>query len=136
MSVNVNNIEGLNPAINGMIYEFLDSDFKNSDRHVLVVQNNARSEDNVASVLLVGDKKGYNCDTIPIKFGGVTHYVHCGMVTYVQRTRLGKKKANVSDETMERIKRNIAVQLGLLDDDNDYKAMYEQLLDKVIKEIR
>lgn len=135
MSINVNNMEGLQQAQNGVIYEFLEKDGATT-KYVLVVQNDKRTEDNLVSILMLGEKKGYSSDTIPVKFDGTLYYVHCGMTTYCKRSMLGKKKASVSDETMSRIKRNIALQLGLLDDDNDYKAMYEQLLDKVIKEIR
>jgi len=135
MSVNVNNIEGLNPAINGMIYEFLEKDGTTTGKMVLVVQNDKRTEDNLVSCLMLGTKRGYSNDSIPIKFDGTVYYVHCGMTTYCKRSMLGKKKANVADDTMSRIKKNIAVQLGITDDDNDYKAMYENLLNKIIKEI-
>lgn len=134
MSINVNNLEGLQEAQNGVIYEFLEKD-GTTNKYVLVCQNDKRTEDNLVSILMLGTKKGYSSDSIPIKFGGIIYYAHCGMLTYCKRSYLGKKKAKVSDDTMARIKKNISVQIGIAEDDNDYKAMYEQLLNKVIKEI-
>ena len=126
---NKNNVEGLQSAEVGMIYEFIERTGE-INKKVLVIQNEKRSEDNLVSILMLGTKRGMS-DTIPVKFDGETYYVHCGMLTYCRRVSLGRRLANISDDSIKRIKKNIAFQLGLNDDPNDYKALYENLLAKV-----
>jgi len=126
---NKNNIEGLQSAETGMIYEFIEKTGEISKK-VLVIQNDKRSEDNLVSILMLGTKKGLS-DTVPIKFEGDTYYVHCGMLTYCRRVALGKRLAKVSDDSIARIKKNVAYQLGLTDDTNDYKTLYDELLARI-----
>lgn len=127
---NKNNIEGLQSAETGIIYEFIEKTGEISKK-VLVIQSDKRSEDNLVSILMLGTKKGLS-DTIPIKCEGNAYYVHCGMLTYCKRLALGRRLTRVSDDSLARIKKNVAYQLGLTDDTNDYKALYENLLAKII----
>lgn len=122
------NIEGMQSAENGVIYDFIEKTGEVSKK-VLVVQNGKRSEDNLVSVLMLGTKKGMS-DTIPVKLDGTTYYVHCGMITYCKRIALGRRCGRVSNDTLDRIKNNIAYQLGI-GDGNNYKELYENLLEKV-----
>lgn len=129
MSSNKTNAVGLQAAENGFIYDFIE---KNGTTHkmALVIQNDKRTEDNLVSILLLGTRKGMS-DTIPIKLDGIYYYVHCGMVTYCPRNYLGRRVAQVSTDIINRIRKNIAWQLGLSNDLNDYKKLYERLLDKI-----
>ena len=130
MAINLN-IEGLQSAESGMIYEFIEKDGEIKNKF-LVIQNEKRAENNLVSGMMLGTRKGAS-DTIPIKLDGTMYYVHCGMMTYCKRKFLGKKIGNIQKETMSRIKKSVAFQLGLSDDDNNYKEMYEQLLNKVME---
>lgn len=132
MAMNKDNIVivSLQSAETGTIYEFLEKD-GTSNKKVLVVQNEKRSEDNLVSILMLGTKTGMP-DTIPIELNGTTYYVHCGMLTYCRRLMLGRKCGKVDDQTIARIRRNIAYQLGIAEEVADYKELYNSLLNKVI----
>lgn len=133
MAINLNNIEGLQAAENGVIYEFIEKD-GTTNKKVLVVQNDKRTEDNLISILMLGTRKGAS-DTIPIKIEHEVLYVHCGMITYCKRVYLGKKAGRVSKDTMDRIRNSIAFQLGIENGSNyDYKEMYDHLLNKVVSQ--
>ena len=120
---------GMQSAETGTIYEFFEADgtVKNM---VLVLQNEKRAEENLVSVLMLGTKKG-GSDTVPIKLPDNTYYVHCGLITYCRRERLGEIVDYVDNALLTRIKNGVAWQLGLSANNIDYKKLYEQLLEKV-----
>ena len=116
-------------AKRGFIYEFREKDgaVKNT---VLVISSNHRQEDNLISILMLGTKyTGKDC--IEVKLADETRYVHCGLVTYASRARLGDILEEVPVDVMERISNNIAYQLGI-NDGIDYKQLYDDLMSKVV----
>lgn len=128
--VSKTNLVGLQAAETGVIYDFIEKD-GSCTKMFLVVQNEKRTEENLVSGLMLGTKRGTS-DTVPIKLDGQYYFVHCGMVTYCNRKMLGHRVAMVSADTMNRIRKNIAFQLGINQDTNDYKELYENLLNKIM----
>lgn len=119
----------IKPAERGKIYDFIESDGTIRNK-VLVVSSNGRALDKMISILMIGDNPaGY--DIVPIFLDNKYRYVHCGMVTYAKRCRLGDEVAKVPDYVMEAIDEQICRNLGLDDDLWVYKHLYEELLDKV-----
>lgn len=121
----------LNPATRGAIYEFLEKD-GTTRNFVLVVSSQTRATDKIISVLMLGDSPaGY--DIVEIPFMGTIRYVHCGMITYCGRTRLGRKMDIVDPETMRKIDTQLAKDLGItISDDSIYKDLYENLIDRLV----
>ena len=101
----------LQTADRGAVYEFIERD-NTVKNMVLVVSNQMRCEDNLCSILMLGTKyTGYDC--VPITINEQNYYVHCGLVTYAKRSRLGKKIETLSAIKMRKIDLNIANNLGL-----------------------
>lgn len=121
----------LNPATRGAIYEFLEKD-GTTRNFVLVVSSQARATDKIISVLMLGDSPA-GFDIVEIPFMDTTRYVHCGMVTYCGRTRLGRKMDIVDPEIMRKIDAQLAKDLGIpISDDSFYKDLYENLVDRLV----
>lgn len=115
-------------AKRGVIYNFIEKDggIKNK---VLVVSAEHRREDNIISILMLGTKyTGKDC--IEILLGEEKWFVHCGLVTYTSRTRLGEEVGKIDEETQRRITNNMAYQLGI-NENMDYKKLYEDILQKI-----
>jgi len=118
------------PADRGCIYEFIETDgtVKN---YVLVISSNIRSMDKLISILMLGDSKS-GFDVIPIDLMGSIKYVHCGLVTYAARARLGKKIGMVNMDVMGIIDNEIRRNLGIENTDMvSYKSLYEDLINKI-----
>lgn len=113
-------------AIRGTIYQFLSKE-GTSDRNVLVISSNSRSTDKLISILMLGDIEN-GADTIEVMEG---KYVHCGLVTYCARGRLGEEVATLPEAIMNEVDKGIMSQLGI--DNTDYKKLYEDVLNKIVK---
>lgn len=129
----IDNARFLEAAERGWIYEFLEAD-GTTNKYVLVVSSQKRANDRMISILMLGDScAGY--DVVRVGFEGGNKYLHCGMVTYTARTRLGKKMYKVAKKTMENVDFLIADNLGLNREKMAvYKDLYEELLRKVMGE--
>ena len=118
----------LNPADRGYIYEFLESDGTCNDKYCLVVSSQKRAYDNIISVLMLGDSRA-GLDVVKCNFQGLTKYVHCGLVTYLKRERLGKRVCPFPKKAMDTVDLLMANELGL---DREkgliYKSLYEEVL--------
>ena len=118
----------LNPADRGYIYEFLESDGTCNDKYCLVVSSQKRAYDNIISILMLGDSRA-GLDVVKCNFQGLTKYVHCGLVTYLKRERLGKRVCPFPKKAMDTVDLLMANELGL---DREkgliYKSLYEEVL--------
>lgn len=115
-------------AKRGVIYNFIEKDGTSKNK-VLVVSAEHRREDNIISILMLGTKyTGKDC--IEINTQGENWFVHCGLVTYTSRTRLGEEVGKIDEETQRRITNNMAYQLGI-NDELDYKKLYEDILQRI-----
>lgn len=119
-------------AERGCIYEFIEKDGTHKN-DVLVVSSNSRATDKIISILMLRDGLNGN-DVVRIRYNNRDRVVHCGCVTFVDRSRLGGKLAKVSDKVMDDISLFMASQLGIDKDGKVYKALYEDLLNRVLKE--
>lgn len=113
-------------AYRGKIYQFLSKEGTESDRKVLVISSDNRSTDKLVSILMLGDIES-GADTIEVMEG---KYVHCGLVTYCERRRLGEEFGTLPTPIMEEIDKGIRSQLGM--DSTDYKKLYEDLLHQLV----
>lgn len=118
-------------AERGCIYDFIESDGAVKNQ-VLVVSSKKRSNDRMISIIMIGDSQmGY--DVVKVCYNGQRRFVHCGMVTYCSRDRLGRKICSVGNKTMDDIDFLLADQMGLNAEKSIfYKEMYENLLDRVM----
>ena len=117
-------------AERGCVYDFIEADgtIKNQ---VLVVSSPRRARDRIVSILMLGDA-GMGYDVVTVNYNGQKRFVHCGLVSYCTRSRLGRKVCQVSTKTMEAIDMTMASELGLIPEKAMvYKEMYEALLDRV-----
>ena len=80
----------LSPADRGYVYEFLEPDGVCNDKYCLVVSSQKRAYDNIISILILQDSRA-GLDVVKCNFQGKTKYVHCGLVTYLKRERLGTR---------------------------------------------
>lgn len=123
----------LNPADRGYIYEFLESDGTCNDKYCLVVSSQKRAYDNIISILMLGDSRA-GLDVVKCNFQGLTKYVHCGLVTYLKRERLGKRVGPFPKKSMDTVDLLMANELGL---DREkgliYKSLYEEVLRTFMK---
>ncbi len=117
-------------AERGCIYEFLEKD-GSSKNMMLVIGNNRRQMETLVSVLMLNTTDKGN-DAVGIWIEEEMYVVHCGLVTYCSRSRLGRKVTKISDARMELIDNGVKYQLGLTEEREDYKTLYENLLDKVV----
>lgn len=123
----------LNPADRGYIYEFLESDGTCNDKYCLVVSSQKRAYDNIISILMLGDSRA-GLDVVKCNFQGLTKYVHCGLVTYLKRERLGKRVCPFPKKSMDTVDLLMANELGL-DREKEliYKSLYEEILRTFMK---
>ncbi len=117
-------------AQRGGIYEFCDADRNVSDNVVLVVSADSRSRDRFINILMPGSSPLGN-DVLPIEIDGQMRYLHCGMISYTSRERLGKKLFQLSPEVMSNIERLMAQSLGI-SGEADYKTLYNDLIAKLV----
>lgn len=126
-------------AKRGSIYRWYDENAEIKEKYVLVVSSTHRSFDKMISIISLVDKYIDADDSIPVEVMGVgTLYCHCGLPTYLHRYKLGERVDVVDIDTMDRINRMMHKQLGLDApdiQDNLYKELYENLLEKVVDKI-
>ena len=125
------------------VYEYLENDGTrgNKERFVLVLSNNDRKRAKMVSVLFVspeedvGEHLSDDCVDIPIGDNRVG-VVKCNYVTYIKRSRLGRKTYKVSKHTMKKVNYGIKIALSLENDEHrdevilgpDYETLYKQLV--------
>ena len=73
-------------------------------------------------------------DVVKCNFQGKTKYVHCGLVTYLKRERLGTRVCPLPTKAMDTVDLLIANELGL-DKEKGliYKSLYEEILRTFMK---
>lgn len=121
-----------NIAERGVIYKFIEAEGKNQPKghYCLVVSSMARATDKIITILTLGNSPA-GIDVIPVTLpDGTQMYLHCGMVTYTGRDRLGDIVMALSDEEMDKVNTCLMNSLGL-SDTADYKTLYENLMDRV-----
>lgn len=121
----------LTSADRGYVFEFLESD-GTSNKHALVVSSQERAMDRIINILMVGDSPS-GFDVVDVKYDGKKRYVHCGLVTYCSRERLGRRICKVSEQTMSKITICIARQLGCESQGMFYKSAYDSLVEKLVQ---
>lgn len=114
----------MNKAVRGRIFQFLEKD-GTSTKTCLVISADTRQTDKLISILMLGTKD--SGDAIPVGDGS---FVHCGLVTYCDRKRLGDPIAEVDEQSMAMIEDGIRLALGLKPE-IDYETMYNNLLAKI-----
>lgn len=119
-----------NVANRGCVYEFLEKDGQIKN-YVLVISGQQRATDKLITILMLGDSPA-GADVVKIDFKGESKYIHCGMMTYCARVKLGHCVMTLDDYLMNRIDKELAKQLGLVADDSHYKELYDNLLDKIV----
>lgn len=123
----------LTAADRGYIYEFLEADGVCKDKYCLVVSSQKRAYDNIISILMLSDSRA-GLDVVRCNFNGQTKYVHCGLVTYLKRERLGKRICPFPKKAMDTVDLLMANELGL-DKEKGliYKSLYEEILRTFMK---
>lgn len=131
------------PAERRCVYEYLENDGTRGDkeRFVLILSNNDRKRSKMVSVLFVvpeediGEHLSDDCVDIPIGDNRVG-VVRCNYVTYIKRSRLGRKTYKVSKHTMKKVNYGVKIALSLENNEHrdevilgpDYEALYKQLV--------
>lgn len=118
-------------AERGGVYEFYDNNKRNTGNYVVIVSSNARSRDRFVNILMPGNSP-VGTDVMPIEINGEYKYLHCGMISYTTRDRLGRKVAHLSTDTMRNIEKLMAKGLGITME-ADYKTLYEDLVSRLVK---
>lgn len=119
----------LQVADRGGVFEFIEKDGSVKNM-VLVVSNDHRKTDKRVSTTMLGDND-YGNDVIELDVNGKTKYIHCGMISYSMRNRLGKKLIQLSEDKMKEVDRCIMGQFGLdyvLEQIKMYEKMYKDML--------
>ena len=115
----------MNKAVRGRIFHFLEKD-GTSNKSCLVISSDSRKTDKIVSILMLGTRD--SSDAIEVMDG---FYVHCGLITYCDRKRLGDPITDIDGNTLYTIEEGINHALGL--NKVDYETMYNDLLDRVTK---
>ena len=125
----MDNQRNIQVAERGGIYEFIEKD--GSTKNItLVVSSNKRKTDKRVSTVMLGDNN-IGSDVVTVEVGGRFKYIHCGMISYSMRNRLGNKLGQLSEDKMKEIDRCILEQFGLsyvLDAAIRYEKMYQDLV--------
>ena len=116
----------MNKAVRGRIFHFLEKD-GTSNKSCLVISSDSRKTDKIVSILMLGTRDSSDANEVMNGF-----YVHCGLITYCDRKRLGDPITDIDGNTLYTIEDGINRALGLKDK-IDYEAMYNDLLDRVTK---
>lgn len=126
------------PAERRGIYEYTNAGGTYSG-YVLIVGGNHREYDKYVSGIMLSPcdaDSGCHNDELGIRLpDGREFWVHCGMVTYFRRDRLGEQVHKVSKATMKRINEGIKMELGLSTKleimpsaEPDYERLYKDLI--------
>ena len=118
-------------AKRGSIYTFCDACGNPTGNYVLVISDDSRSRDKYVSILMFGDSD-LGPDVISYEIRPqIVKYLHCGMVSYTSRDKLGKCVGQLESDDMQKVDQMILRQLGLVER-VDYKVLYEELINKLI----
>ena len=128
-------IERKSAVKRGFIYKWHEG--LQDERFVLVMSTNDRGNERFISILMLGNS-GAGRDTVKVSNQslGEDCYVHCGMLTYVNRADMTEKPlTQVSDSTMAKIDRQLCIQLGITNEDTlaelrFYQRKCNELLEK------
>ena len=135
------------PAVERMdVYELYENDFETVKRYAVVVCGGHRTKDRYVSIITLTDADtdtGWHADEVGVRLPMGDFWVHCGMITYVRRDRLGRKIAKVGKGTAKKINRMMGMELGIINkphdfredepSEPDYKKMYDAFLNKLVK---
>ena len=116
-------------ADRGGIFEFIEKDGSVKNL-TLVVSSDRRKTDKRVSTVMLGDSN-IGSDVVMVEVDGKFRFIHCGMISYSMRNRLGKKIGQLSEEKMREIDRCIIEQYGLdyiMDKAKMYEKMYTDLV--------
>lgn len=107
------------PEVDRMgVYEFLDVNGIPDGKVAVVVSADHRKHDRFASIIMLTpyelERGGGDAIGVPLPIGD--YIIHCGMVTYVRRDRLGKKLCKIGANTRKKITKMIGVELGVIHD--------------------
>ncbi|MDD6715742.1 MAG: hypothetical protein PUF49_05130 [Firmicutes bacterium] len=96
----------MNKAHRGYIYQFLEKD-GTTNKNCLVVSSKNRETNKIISILMIGTRDGFNSVCI-----GDGEYVHCDLVSFCDRKRLGKPICMINDSVLKEIDKGIFKALG------------------------
>ena len=120
----------------GCIYKWHEG--KVDERFVLTVSANGRGAEKAITILMFGSSPvGRDVVKINNSILGDCCYVHCGMITYVNREDIAAKMlARLSDKKMAEVDRQLCIQLGITNEDvlaelRFYKRKCDELIEKI-----
>ena len=127
------------PVVNRReIYEYTNATGTYSGLCVIVSASHRERDKYVSAIALspCDRDEGLHNDEVGITLPDNRRFwVHCGMVTYMRRDRLGELVHKISKQTMNRIGEGIKQELGLSSkteiiesDEPDYEKMYHDLI--------
>lgn len=138
-------LDAMEPVDRMGIYEFIERD-GSCKYYCVVVGAEHRKTERFISIIILKDTEedtGY-ADSIGIRLPIGDFWVHCGMVTYARRDRLGRKVAKVGEKTRKKITRMIGIELGVIseprskvfesDTKPDYESLYYSLMHKALSQ--
>ena len=122
-------------AERGFIYKWQNPHSLNEHyNYALVVSSNARSMDNLISILFLSTMRtsGHGNDMVPVKVNGEKMCVHADLVTYTKREYLVQKMGPVSEEVMQKVELRMASSLDLERRDMMYEELYNDLVHRMV----
>lgn len=123
------------PVVNRReIYEYTNATGTYSGLCIIVSASHRERDKYVSAIALspCDRDEGLHNDEVGITLpDNRKFWVHCGMVTYIRRDRIGKLVHKITKQHMRRIDKNIMYELDLsikADDEPDYEKMYHDLI--------
>ena len=119
-------------AERGGIFRFIEKD--GTEKHlVLVVSDDSRKTDKRISTIMLGSNSQGN-DVVCLEVEDKIWYVHCGMVSFSLRNRLGERVGTASDSVMEDVDTGILKAMGLNHFREDY-VRYEKMYNDLVSSL-
>lgn len=124
-------------AKRGYIYKWREG--MPDERNVLVIGSNIRGNERLISVLMFGDSPaGKDVVRIENDLLGDNCYLHCGMVTYVNRLEMAENPfGKINSKKAAQIDRQLCIRFGITNEDvlaelRFYKRKFNELIEQVI----
>ena len=105
-------------AKRGNVFRFLESDGTVTDKMVLVISPDWRSQSKIVSGLMLGTKSSSFDDETWLSGQFSGYVIHAGLLTFIRRTQLGEQVGAIKPEEVESILYDIRVHI-LGDEEGD-----------------